>query len=182
MIQKYQSFNQLIGAAKGGFVDMAIVEYRGRDVKCIWGHTMDTFVPKEDGILCLYNEEEFKVFACFAGTKTEIKEIDRIQLINATGHDLHIMDMHGNCIRLILAAGDGGLIQMQERTLECPLLDGIKTQKKEYTKQGKIPQKQEMFITLFLGLLKRITQTEQISCVQMILFMMKKANPQVADH
>ena len=105
-------------------------------------YSHETFVPKEDGVICLYNKEGFKVYYAFEKTLNEISNIDQSRIINATGHDIHIIDAHGKCVRTFFAStGPGGItIRMQEKVMNCPDIDGVKVIKREFEKIDKLPE------------------------------------------
>lgn len=139
-MNRFKTFGQLMDAAKSGLDEFAIVEYRGQDVKCIFATSFDTFIPNENGVICLYNKDAFRVCACFDHVAHEIKDVvDTVRIINATGHDLHMLDEGNRCIRII-HANPSLTIRMQEEVLKCPDIDGIRVVTKEYHRLDTLPQ------------------------------------------
>jgi hypothetical protein len=157
MPPRFKGFNLLMDAARAyGHNVTSVVEYRGKDIVCFWVYSHDTFVPKEDGVICLYNKEGYKVYCAFDKTLTEIPNIDQTRIINATGHDIHIVDGNGKCIRTLFAAtGPGGItIRMQEEILNCPDIDGIKVIKREFNRVDKLPELAKDIFYVVSGVVK----------------------------
>ena len=92
--------------------------------------------------MLLVCDEDFKVYGCFAGSKVEIPDIDRTKIINSTGHDVHVLNENRECVRTFFASKDH-TIQMSEKVFKCPSLEGIPVCKREYEREGKLPQKSD---------------------------------------